>query len=113
MVTSHLTESFQLIVEVPQYMMTEPDLPKNEPAQARVHSRTLWISYALLIVLGGLGAHRYYHGYVLSGLGMLGLTAASLALSHHPIAFAINAGLIAWMVFDAFMIPRWTREKNA
>ena len=76
-------------------------------------TRTLWISYILLIVLGGFGAHRIYHKRPLTGLVMFALTAASLAFSHHPAAFGISAVLIAWMVIDAFLIPHWMRAANA
>ena len=76
-------------------------------------SRTLWISYILLVILGGFGAHRIYHKRPLTGLVMFALTAASLAFSYHTAAFGISAVLIAWMVVDAFLIPRWMREENA
>ncbi len=86
---------------------------KKPDETAPLDSRTLWISYILLIVLGGFGAHRIFHKRPLSGLAMLSLTVVSLVFSDHAASFGISAVLIAWMVMDAFLIPHWMRAENA
>ncbi len=71
------------------------------------------VSYALWIFLGGLGAHRFYHGRVISGFGLMALSLFGyFALLGGGIPYFVMAGGV-WMIVDAFLIPGWVAAYNA
>jgi TM2 domain-containing membrane protein YozV len=63
---------------------------------------SLGAAYVLGIFLGMFGAHRFYLGYMRSGLTMLVLTCLIVGI---PITFI-------WHIVDWFLIPGMVREKT-
>lgn len=61
------------------------------------------VSYVLWFFLGGFGAHRFYHGKVGSGVGLLVLTLLT-------VWFTFGIPTLIWAIIDAFLIPNWVRE---
>ena len=70
------------------------------------------IAYLLWFFLGWLGAHRFYLGYVTSGLILLALWVVGTVLSVIYIGFIILALPAIWWVVDLFLIPGLARERN-
>ena len=70
------------------------------------NKKSVGASYVLCLLLGGLGAHRFYLGHTGSAvvqliLGLLGF----VVVVTWPI-------LWIWIVVDLFLIPGMVREKN-
>ena len=61
------------------------------------------VSYVLWFFLGGFGAHRFYHGKVGSGVGLLVLTLLT-------VWFTFGIPTLIWAIIDAFLIPNWVKE---
>lgn len=76
-------------------------------------SKSIGVSYALWLFLGGLGAHRYYNGRIGSGLAILALVVLGwlTALVGIGLLFLAIAGV--WLIVDAFLIPGWVSRHNA
>ena len=64
------------------------------------------VSYLLWLILGGIGAHRFYIGRTATGAVMLVLWLAGLLVG---VTWLI---VIVWWIVDAFLIPGMVREKN-
>lgn len=75
--------------------------------QFEANKRSVGVAYLLWLFLGGLGAHRFYTGRVLSGLAMFLLLVLALGT-----AGASLIVLALWCVLDAFLIPGWVRREN-
>jgi TM2 domain-containing membrane protein YozV len=65
------------------------------------------VAYVLLLVLGLLGAHRFYVGRNRTGGAILLLTLAGLTVFQPAVLAAV-----AWLIVDAFLIPGWIRAAN-
>lgn len=86
----------------------------------RSAKRQLATAYALLIVLGLLGAHRYYLGRLGSGIAQMMLSFAGCAvvvvLSGAPepqlLLLAVPAAAAIWWVSDLFRTAGMVRERN-
>lgn len=88
--------------------------------------KTRRVSYFILLVLGGLGGHRFYLRRVRSGLALLGYTLSFTIIDNIAFAFFpdveffsdeifFGVAVIALWIFlltDAFKIPRWVNEFN-
>ncbi|OYR18245.1 NINE protein [Brucella thiophenivorans] len=76
-----------------------------------------WLAYVLLILLGGLGSHRFYvNGPSTGAFGMLFLAALTIALVIIEADNASDMTLIAlciWQVIDLFVIPGMIRQRSA
>ena len=72
--------------------------------------KSIGAAYLFWFIFGGLGVHRFYLGYTLTGTGMLMLSIASVLFSLMPavyiFGFLMGGALTAWWVADAFLIPR-------
>jgi TM2 domain-containing membrane protein YozV len=82
-------------------------------SSARAHmiydanKKSVGASYLLCLLLGGLGAHRFYLGYtgtaaVKLALGILGFISG----------FITWPPLWIWLLIDLFLIPGMVRQKN-
>lgn len=72
---------------------------------ARTKSRH--IAYLLWIVIGSLGAHRFYTGRFVTAI--LQICLAILSLLTVGLAFL---ALCIWLLVDVFLIPGWIAEHN-
>ncbi|MEQ8398810.1 TM2 domain-containing protein [Thalassobaculum sp.] len=70
------------------------------------------IAYLLWFFLGYFGVHRFYLGYVTSGLILLALWVIGTVLSIVYIGLVILAVPAIWWVVDLFLIPGLARDKN-
>lgn len=70
------------------------------------------VAYLLWFFLGWLGAHRFYLGYVTSGLILLALWLIGTVLSVIYIGFLILAIPAVWWFVDLFLIPGLARTRN-
>ena len=86
-------------------------LGRWKPERGIVGPRSLMIAYLLWILLGPLGAHRFYLGRHMSGALLAGLTFASWALVIGQ-TYEAFAGVLAgalWMFADGFLIKSMHR----
>jgi TM2 domain-containing membrane protein YozV len=88
------------------------DNEKAVLASARAHmiydanKKSAGAAYVLCLLLGGLGAHRFYLGYT-------GTAAIQLALGILGfIVFVTWPPLWIWLLVDLFLIPGMVRAKN-
>lgn len=65
------------------------------------------VTYLLWLILGGIGAHRYYIGRTATGVVYTVLWLSGFLLALIP---WIAVGI--WWIIDAFLIPGMVREKN-
>ena len=70
------------------------------------NKKSVGASYLLCLLLGGLGAHRFYLGHTISAviqlvLGLLGF-----------VVFVTWPMLWIWLVIDLFLIPGMVRNRN-
>ncbi|MGC1302908.1 MAG: NINE protein [Caulobacteraceae bacterium] len=75
--------------------------------------KSMLVSYLLWFFLGGVGAHRYYHGRVGSGVAMLGLSILGWATVVIGVGFAFLFAVGIWALVDACLIPGWVSRYNA
>jgi TM2 domain-containing membrane protein YozV len=72
--------------------------------------KSMGLAYFFWFSFGGLGAHRFYLGYPLSGAGMLilGIFAGMFSLLPFLFVFGylLGVALMVWWLADAFLIPR-------
>jgi TM2 domain-containing membrane protein YozV len=71
-----------------------------------VNKKSVGASYVLCLLLGGLGAHRFYLGYTGTAVVqlILGLLGFVLVLTWPP--------LWIWLLVDLFLIPGMVRTRN-
>lgn len=84
--------------------MSEAHPPQND------FMRTLVVAYALAVLLGFLGAHRFYLRENGTATALLLVTVASIALMVVAIGFFTIWISFAWVVADLFLIPRLARK---
>ena len=70
------------------------------------NKKSVGASYVLCLILGGLGAHRFYLGYTGTAVVqlILGLLGFVLFLTWPP--------LWIWLLVDLFLIPGMVRTRN-
>ncbi|MDR6434629.1 NINE protein [Brucella pseudogrignonensis] len=76
-----------------------------------------WLAYVLLVLLGGLGSHRFYvNGPSAGAVGMLLLAVLTVGLAIIEADKASDMTLIAlcvWQLVDLFLIPSMIRQRSA
>jgi TM2 domain-containing membrane protein YozV len=74
--------------------------------------KSVLVAYLLWFFLGWLGLHRFYLGYMLSGVLMLVLWVVGTVLSVVLIGYVILVVPVLWWVVDALLIPGMARASN-
>ena len=89
------------------------------PPTSNRKRKFMWIAYALLLLLGGCGAHRFYVGAYPSALMLLGIGIASAVLASFNLSFgAVPAASIAglllvlWLMVDLVLLARLVKRHN-
>ncbi|MBI4518766.1 MAG: NINE protein [Deltaproteobacteria bacterium] len=75
--------------------------------------KSMGTAYALLILLGQLGLHRFYLNRVGSGIAQLLLGIIGWATSFLLIGFVLLVPLWIWLVIDLFITAGMVRAANA
>ena len=73
-------------------------------------TRTLAIAYVLALVLGGLGAHRFYLNEKGTATALLLVTLSSVALMVVAVGFFTIWISIVWVLADLFLMPGLARR---
>lgn len=92
-------------LSVNQHMLIEQRVTNESPSPL--------LAYILWFFLGGLGAHRYYLGKILSAIVMTLLCVLSVLLSFVGIGVFGLIALLVWLIVDLFLIPGMVRQKQA
>lgn len=74
--------------------------------------KSVLVAYLLWFFLGWLGLHRFYLGYVVSGLLMLALWGVGTLLSVIFIGYVILVVPFLWWLLDLILIPGMARDSN-
>lgn len=77
-------------------------------------SKSVRKAYIFWLLLGFAGGHRFYLGYIASGIFQLLMTGlgAILALVN-PIGYFVLVVPGLWILVDAFIVPAIVRHQNA
>ena len=79
----------------------------------RDHEKTVFLAYVLLIVAGGLGAHRFYLGHTRIALGFIALTLFVFVSSFWPgIDLVAIFILIFVLLFELFTLSGYVTKYN-
>ena len=76
------------------------------------NKKSVGLAYALWLLLGVLGAHRFYAGKVMTGLMMLAGTVTSFLLSFVMIGYLTIIPILIWVLVDVFFVGSWIRAFN-
>src|SRR5688500_16956798 len=74
-------------------------------AQYDANKKSVGIAYIAWLLLGGIGAHRFYLGDNKGGIAMLVITLVSVMLMLLLIGFFTIWITAIWALVDAFLIP--------
>jgi len=74
--------------------------------------KSVLVAYLLWFFLGWLGLHRFYLGYMLSGVLMLVLWVVGTVLSVVLIGYLILVVPVLWWAVDALLIPGMATARN-
>jgi TM2 domain-containing membrane protein YozV len=74
--------------------------------------RSLGVAYVLCILLGLLGAHRFYLGHLGPGVAYAVLTVVGLASASWGIGFLFGALVLLLVLIDLFRLPGYVRAAN-
>ena len=74
--------------------------------------KSVALAYALLVLAGVFGAHRYYLGEKGTATALLIVTLASVVLMTVAIGFFTIGIALGWVVVDLFFIPRMVRNAS-
>jgi len=74
--------------------------------------KSVLVAYLLWFFLGWLGLHRFYLGYVISGLLMLALWGVGTLLTFILVGYVILVVPFLWWLLDLLLIPGMARDRN-
>jgi TM2 domain-containing membrane protein YozV len=77
-----------------------------------VHTKEVGIAYALLVLLGGFGAHRFYLGRAGSAIGFLVLWQLGAWTWWTGLGLLFGGAAVVWFVIDLCVLPGMVREEN-
>jgi TM2 domain-containing membrane protein YozV len=80
--------------------------------EAQAAPKSLGLAYVMCILLGLLGAHRFYLGHHGSGTVYAMLTVVGLASASWGIGFLFGALVILLLLIDLFRLPGYVRAAN-
>ena len=94
-------------------------MEESRLASYRPAAKMSVVAYALALLVGCFGAHRFYLDRPLTGLAMAVISLSPMALLVLPPAYwqqTYEYGVLAvmgvWNAVDMFLIPGWVRECN-
>lgn len=87
--------------------------PVQAPALIVRTAKDVGIAYLFAILLGGVGAHRFYLARPGSAVGQLVLNFGGWALTVVGIGWFMLVAFLAWFIIDLFMIPAMVATENA
>jgi len=77
------------------------------------NKKSMGTSYVLWFFLGGLSAHRFYHGKTGSAVVQLLISIFGwLTIGLAGLGLLLLIPLVIWLLIDAFLIPTWVRNHN-
>jgi TM2 domain-containing membrane protein YozV len=77
-------------------------------------TKRLGLAYALLLLGGLVGAHRFYLRHPTTGAAQLTLLVAGSTLLYvFGLGVLLLLPLIAWLIVDLVLLPSMVREANA
>ena len=91
---------------------TDQRAPSYNRAPAARAPREMWLAYVLLLLLGGLGIHRFYVGDTTSGVILLVLTLVGWATAVFFVGFVLLFAVGAWVLVDLFLVPSMVNTAN-
>ena len=86
-------------------------MPRTDRPQSA--ERHMAVAYALCVLLGLLGAHRFYLRERGTAVALLLVTLASVALMVIAIGFFTIWISVAWVLVDLFRIPKLAQARAA
>ena len=88
-----------------QQMLVEQRLANNK--------KSTGVAYLLWFFLGGLGVHRFYLGSTGPGVGILILSIFGWPTAAFVVGLFLLAGMVIWLIVDAFLIPGMIEKSNS
>ncbi len=76
------------------------------------NKKSVGVSYLLWFFLGVFGGHRFYLKRTGSAIAILLLWIIGWISTAVVVGFALLAGVVVWVIVDAFLIPSWVRQHN-
>jgi TM2 domain-containing membrane protein YozV len=76
-------------------------------------AKELAVAYLLLLLLGTVGAHRFYLGRPGTAVAMLALTIIGVMTTIVLVGFLPLTAVAVWWFVDLFLTPGMVREENA
>ena len=77
-----------------------------------VNAKNTGPAFALWLLLGWCGAHRFYLNRVGTGAAMLAVFWVSVPLMFIVVGFFTGFAWFVWWVIDAFQVSKWVAEHN-
>ncbi|ROR65259.1 NINE protein [Agrococcus jenensis] len=90
-------------------------VPRHTVVHHVVHApaKELAVAYLLLLLLGTVGAHRFYLGRTGTAIAMLALTIVGAMTAIVLVGFLPLTAVAVWWFVDLFLTPGMVREENA
>lgn len=91
--------------------VTPAEAPASAPLEGheRATKRTT-VAYALLVLLGAFGAHRFYLGRTATAIAMLTLTVFGAITAVVGVGLVLLGAMAIWWVVDLFLTRGMVRE---
>jgi TM2 domain-containing membrane protein YozV len=76
------------------------------------NKKSAGLAYALWLLLGWLGAHRFYAGKPLSALLLMAGMLGSWLLTFVFLGYLTMQPFLLWWLIDVFLVGGWIRDHN-
>ncbi|MGM1030385.1 MAG: TM2 domain-containing protein [Actinomycetota bacterium] len=97
----------------PMRMYEQPFAAPHVHVVHQVGTKEVGIAYALLILLGGFGLHRFYLGRVGSAIAFLILWQLGAWTWWTGVGLVFGAAAVLWWIVDLFVLSSMVRDENA